>query len=260
MPLRGYVDPLGGVAKSRYIDNLKVLGLAATDDPYASGAAVTSRMPYGHATVTACRAFSANGYFIERPRVYTRQEMLHWKQCEAYNYFKSGFVRTVEVWDLRNSSQCVILKGLVNSSMRKYNVNSRALDEVVENVAELDRRPQLHGVLEVTAAPDACGSSVAANPKPLNLSKYLDLATPPKGSTYLLKGMSSPLPPMVIVCFCTDLSHQWVWFPLEKARKIPSHLPVGSIYIYNIEIVCVHGAWEITVRHTRTVYVCQLYD
>ena len=29
-------------------------------------------------------------------------------------------------------------------------VNSRALDEVTENVAELDRRPQSHGILEVT--------------------------------------------------------------------------------------------------------------
>ena len=37
MPLREYVDSLNGVAKSRNFDKLKVLGLAATDDPYASG-------------------------------------------------------------------------------------------------------------------------------------------------------------------------------------------------------------------------------
>ena len=37
MPLREYVDSLNGVAKSRYFDKLKVLGLAATDDPYTSG-------------------------------------------------------------------------------------------------------------------------------------------------------------------------------------------------------------------------------
>ena len=41
MPLSKYVDPLDGVAKSRYFDKLKVLGLAAAD---TSGAAVTSRM------------------------------------------------------------------------------------------------------------------------------------------------------------------------------------------------------------------------
>ena len=29
-------------------------------------------------------------------------------------------------------------------------VNFRVLDEITENVAELDRRPQWHGVLEVT--------------------------------------------------------------------------------------------------------------
>ena len=113
MPLSDYVDSLDGVAKSRYFDKLKVLGLASTDDPYASGdfqkaMRLWPPVEFGH---IFC-------YFIERPGVYTRQEMLQWKQLEAYNYFKSGFVRTVEVWDLRNSSQCVILKGLVNPSMR----------------------------------------------------------------------------------------------------------------------------------------------
>ena len=37
MLLREYVDSLDSVAKSRYFDKLKTLGLAATDDPYASG-------------------------------------------------------------------------------------------------------------------------------------------------------------------------------------------------------------------------------
>ena len=34
------------------------------------------------------------------------------------NYFTSGFVRTVEMWDERNTSECVIPKALVNPSMR----------------------------------------------------------------------------------------------------------------------------------------------
>ena len=38
---------------------------------------------------------------------------------------------------------------------------------------------------------------VAVNPRTLSLSKYLDLATPFKETTYLLKGMSSPLPPIL---------------------------------------------------------------
>ena len=37
MPLSEYADSLDGVAKSRYLDKLRLLGLAATDDPYASG-------------------------------------------------------------------------------------------------------------------------------------------------------------------------------------------------------------------------------
>ena len=113
MALSKYVDSLDGVAKSRYLEKLRVIGLAATDDPYASGNFQNAMqlwppVEFGH---IFC-------YFIQRPGIYTRQEMLQWKQLEAYNYFKSGFVRTVEVWDLRNNSQCVILKSLVNPSMR----------------------------------------------------------------------------------------------------------------------------------------------
>lgn len=35
----------------------------------------------------------------------------------AYNYFMNGFVQTVKIWDLKNSSQCVMLKGLVSPSI-----------------------------------------------------------------------------------------------------------------------------------------------
>jgi len=40
-------------------------------------------------------------------------------------------------------------------------------------------------------------------------------ATPSSGNLYV------PAP----------ISCQWVWFPVKKARKIPSHISVGSIYI-----------------------------
>ena len=53
-------------------------------------------------------------------------------------------------------------------------VNSRALDEETENLAELDRRPQS---MALWKSSDAYGSSVAANPRAFSLSKYLDLAT-----------------------------------------------------------------------------------
>ena len=72
--LREYVDSLDGVAKSRYFDKLKVLGLAATDNPYASSDFQNAMrlwppVEFGH---IFC-------YFIERPGVYTRQELLQWK-------------------------------------------------------------------------------------------------------------------------------------------------------------------------------------
>ena len=71
MPSREYVDSLDGVAKSRYFDKLKALGLAATDDPYAScdfqnTMPLWSPVKFGH---IFC-------YFIEHPEVYTRQELL----------------------------------------------------------------------------------------------------------------------------------------------------------------------------------------
>ena len=34
-------------------------------------------------------------YIINRPGTYTQAQLLSWKQLEAYNYFESGFVRTV---------------------------------------------------------------------------------------------------------------------------------------------------------------------
>ena len=108
MPLSEYVDSLDGVAKSRYFDKLKVLGLAASGD-FQNAMRLWPLVEFGH--------IFCYQYLIERPGVYTRQELLQRKQLEAYNYFKSGFLRTVEVWDLRNSSPCIILKGLVNPTM-----------------------------------------------------------------------------------------------------------------------------------------------
>ena len=39
-------------------------------------------------------------YFVERPGVYTRRQLMQWKSLEAYNYFQSGHVRKVQVWPL----------------------------------------------------------------------------------------------------------------------------------------------------------------
>ena len=52
-------------------------------------------------------------YYIERPGVYTRRQLLQWKSLEAYNYFTSGHVRTVKIWPLARLS---IIMAFVNPS------------------------------------------------------------------------------------------------------------------------------------------------
>ena len=38
-------------------------------------------------------------YYVERPGLYTRKELLKWKSLDGYNYFKSGQAREVKVWE-----------------------------------------------------------------------------------------------------------------------------------------------------------------
>ena len=94
--------------------NLSLLGLSTQEDPYAACNAdkfeddmsLWPPLEYGH---IFC-------YFIQRPGVYTQQELMQWKSLEAYNYFDSGHVREVKIWTI-SSSNCV-LKALVNPSQR----------------------------------------------------------------------------------------------------------------------------------------------
>ena len=107
-----YYKSLDGVAKARYLSKLQLLGLDERNDPYISQDFVDNMslwptIEYGH---IFC-------YFIERPGVYTKEELLQWKSLEAYNYFLSGHVRTVLVWLVRGSNCCVV-KATVNPSQR----------------------------------------------------------------------------------------------------------------------------------------------
>ena len=86
-----YFSSLDPVARERYTKRLDVLGL---------------KEEYGH---IFC-------YFVQRPGLYTQQELMQWKSLEAYNYFQSGFVRDVKLWAI-NHDQC-ILHAYVNPSMR----------------------------------------------------------------------------------------------------------------------------------------------
>ena len=96
-------------AKSRYMLKLQLLGISLENDPYISGNAnfqddMTAWPEYSHIF----------GYFIRRPGVYTQEQLLSWKQLDSYNKFTNGYVRTVMVWDLKNSSLCKVLKAFVN--------------------------------------------------------------------------------------------------------------------------------------------------
>ena len=101
------LDP---VAKERYRQKLKILGLDEKCDPYLDDGGYVDDMTlwppveFGH---IFC-------YFIERPGVYTQQELMQWKSLDAYNYFQSGHVRLVTVRCV-NPTTCV-LKAVVNPS------------------------------------------------------------------------------------------------------------------------------------------------
>ena len=109
-----YFSSLDPVARERYTKRLDVLGLKEEDDPYAErnshkfkdDLASWPPIEYGH---IFC-------YFVQRPGLYTQQELMQWKSLEAYNYFQSGFVRDVKLWAI-NPDQC-ILHAYVNPSMR----------------------------------------------------------------------------------------------------------------------------------------------
>ncbi len=109
-----YIQGLDPIARVRYGEKLKMLGLTEQEDPYSSrnegkfadDMSLWPPVEYGH---IFC-------YFVERPGVYTQQELMQWKSLEAYNYFVSGNVREVKVW--RISVDNSVLRGLVNPSQR----------------------------------------------------------------------------------------------------------------------------------------------
>ena len=161
MPLSEYVDSLDGVAKSRYFDKLKVLGLAASGD-FQNAMQLWPPVEFGH--------IFCYRYLIERPGVYTRQELLQRKQARSVQLFQGwirqdrGGVGSQKQQPVRyperpgepyhgpdeSTLEIVVRFELLPLQQLLSCVNSWALDEVTENVAKLDRRPQSPGVLEVT--------------------------------------------------------------------------------------------------------------
>ena len=103
-----YIRSLSPVARERYVAKLATMGLAEREGPYSNisrfidDMIMTSWPPveYGH----------IYGYFIQRPGVYTHQQLLQWKSLEAYNYFKSGHVREVRVWIISKAFSVLIAR------------------------------------------------------------------------------------------------------------------------------------------------------
>ena len=109
-----YFNNLSEEAKKRYLEKLKLIYLAIEDDPYSSKSAdkfvkdmcLWPAIEYGH---IFC-------YFINRPEIYTKEQLLSRKQMDAFNYFQSGHVRDVFVREA--SPKALILKGFVNPSQK----------------------------------------------------------------------------------------------------------------------------------------------
>ena len=108
-----YFKSLQGPARVRYLEKLRLIGLGENEDPYSNSNSskfvedltLWPTVEYGHIF----------GYFVMRPGLYTQEQLLAWKQLDSYNYFQSGYVRTVLVWCVGNIR---LLKALVNPSQR----------------------------------------------------------------------------------------------------------------------------------------------
>ena len=70
-------------------------------DRWRSDMTCWPKIEYGHILPT----------FISIPGTYTQEQLLSWKQLEAFNYFQNGHVRTVLSSGFGNgSTRCVLLK------------------------------------------------------------------------------------------------------------------------------------------------------
>ena len=104
-----YFVSLDPVSKERYRQKLEILRLdekcdSYLDAGYAEDMTLWPPVEFRH---IFC-------YFIERPGVYTKQQLFQWKSLDAYNYFLSGQVRLVMA--KRVNSTTFILKAVVNPS------------------------------------------------------------------------------------------------------------------------------------------------
>ena len=112
-----YFKSLDAKVKERYREKLSCVGLSIQDDPYlptndarfVNDMATWPRIEFGHIFA----------YFITRPGVYTQEQLLSWKQLDAFNYYQEGYVRTVFPFGFgHRGKSLVMLKAKVNPSQR----------------------------------------------------------------------------------------------------------------------------------------------
>ena len=93
--MSSYFATLDVRGRERYKEKLEAVGLSVNDDPY---------LP--------CHSEK----FCS---TYTQEQLLSWKQLEAYNYFENGHVRTVlSMMFGSGDARCVLLKAKVNPSQK----------------------------------------------------------------------------------------------------------------------------------------------
>lgn len=117
--MSAYFQKLDNVAKERYKEKLTCTGLNISVNLYlmenqvkfSSDMSLWPSIEYGH-------IFS---YFINRPGMYTQEQLLSWKQLEAYNYSQNGYVREVKSMVFGKEVESLVVKALVNSSQRAPN-------------------------------------------------------------------------------------------------------------------------------------------
>ena len=64
-------------------------------------------------------------YYIKRPGTYTQEELISWKQLKSYNYFESGYVRTVHSQVFGSGGgRFVVLKVFVNPSQKSSKISA----------------------------------------------------------------------------------------------------------------------------------------
>ena len=104
-----YVRTLDPVARTRYTEKLECVGLSELEDPYELWRCGKFKQDDDMTKWPPVECGDIFFYFIERPGIFTRQQMKQWKSLEAYNYFQSGHVRDIRLYEVPATRSCVVM-------------------------------------------------------------------------------------------------------------------------------------------------------